>query len=110
MILFFTKPFLSVFKYYINLVIVHCVGKFVEEPIDKDNPVRFIDAFVDTIDLPQLGFIVSEIKKNVEKKRCRRATPQSISIESKIKKAWGGGLYPFILYHTPPTPIYTISE
>jgi transposase len=33
-----------------------------EEPIDKDNPVRFIDAFVDTIDLPQLGFIVSEIK------------------------------------------------
>jgi len=33
-----------------------------EEPIDKDKPVRFIDAFVDTIDLPQLGFIVSEIK------------------------------------------------
>jgi transposase len=33
-----------------------------EEPIDTDNPVRFIDAFVDTLELNKLGFIVPESK------------------------------------------------
>jgi len=32
---------------------------------------------------------------------------------SKIKKKFGGSLhrrYPFILYHAPPTPFYTVSK
>lgn len=33
-----------------------------DECISKDNPVRFIDAFVDQLDLPKLGFIVADIK------------------------------------------------
>jgi transposase len=33
-----------------------------EEAIEKDNPVRFIDAFVDQLELPKLGFIISDIK------------------------------------------------
>ena len=33
-----------------------------EEPIDKDNPVRFIDAFVDALELDKLDFIVTEAK------------------------------------------------
>jgi radical SAM protein with 4Fe4S-binding SPASM domain len=33
-----------------------------EECIEKDNPVRFVDAFVDQLELPKLGFIVSDIK------------------------------------------------
>ena len=33
-----------------------------EEPIDKDNPVRFIDAFVDALELEKLDFIVTESK------------------------------------------------
>ena len=30
--------------------------------IEQDNPVRFVDAFVDHIDLSQLGFVVSALK------------------------------------------------
>jgi transposase len=33
-----------------------------EEYVDKDNPVRFIDAFVDQLELAKLGFIVSAVK------------------------------------------------
>lgn len=33
-----------------------------EECIGKDNPVRFIDAFADQLDLPKLGFILTEVK------------------------------------------------
>lgn len=33
-----------------------------EEFVAKDNPVRFIDAFVERLELSKLGFIVSEIK------------------------------------------------
>ena len=33
-----------------------------EEFISKDNPVRFIDAFVEQIDLARLGFLVSAVK------------------------------------------------
>lgn len=33
-----------------------------EDPVDQDNPVRFIDAFVDTLELDKLGFIVPEAK------------------------------------------------
>jgi radical SAM protein with 4Fe4S-binding SPASM domain len=33
-----------------------------EECVDKDNPVRFIDAFVDQLELAKLGFIVSAVK------------------------------------------------
>ena len=30
--------------------------------IEQDNPVRFVDAFVDHLDLNQLGFVVSALK------------------------------------------------
>lgn len=33
-----------------------------EDRIEKDNPVRFIDAFVDHLDLKQAGFEVTEVK------------------------------------------------
>ena len=33
-----------------------------DECIIKDNPVRFIDAFVDQLELPKLGFIVADVK------------------------------------------------
>jgi transposase len=33
-----------------------------EEYVDKDNPVRFIDAFVDQLELAKSGFIVSAVK------------------------------------------------
>jgi transposase len=33
-----------------------------EEAINKDNPVRFIDAFVDTLDLAQLNFVFGKVK------------------------------------------------
>jgi len=33
-----------------------------EDCIEKDNPVRFVDAFVDQLELPKLGFIVSDLK------------------------------------------------
>ncbi len=33
-----------------------------EDKISSDNPVRFVDAFVDHLDLPQLGFIINTLK------------------------------------------------
>ena len=33
-----------------------------EMQIEQDNPVRFVDAFVDHLDLCQLGFVVSALK------------------------------------------------
>jgi hypothetical protein len=33
-----------------------------EDKINDDNPVRFIDAFVEHLDLPKLGFIVNTLK------------------------------------------------
>ena len=30
--------------------------------IEQDNPVRFVDAFVEHLDLNQLGFVVSALK------------------------------------------------
>ena len=33
-----------------------------EMQIEQDNPVRFVDAFVDHLDLSQLGFVVSALK------------------------------------------------
>ena len=33
-----------------------------EMQIEKDNPVRFVDAFVDHLDLSLLGFVVSALK------------------------------------------------
>ena len=33
-----------------------------EMQIEQDNPVRFVDAFVDHLDLSQLGFVVSTLK------------------------------------------------
>jgi len=33
-----------------------------EDKIEKDNPVRFMDAFIDYIDLTQLGFVVNTLK------------------------------------------------
>ena len=33
-----------------------------EIKIEQDNPVRFVDAFVEHLDLSQLGFMVSTLK------------------------------------------------
>ena len=33
-----------------------------EIKIEQDNPVRFVDAFVDHLELSQLGFVVSALK------------------------------------------------
>ena len=33
-----------------------------EMQIEQDNPICFVDAFVDHIDLSQLGFVVSALK------------------------------------------------
>ncbi|MCC3501325.1 MAG: IS1182 family transposase [Microcoleus sp. PH2017_19_SFW_U_A] len=33
-----------------------------EEFVSKDNPVRFVDAFVEQLELPKLGFVVADIK------------------------------------------------
>lgn len=33
-----------------------------EECVSKDNPVRFLDAFVEQLELPKLGFVVCEVK------------------------------------------------
>ena len=33
-----------------------------EMQIEQDNPVRFVDAFVEQLDLYQLGFVVSTLK------------------------------------------------
>ena len=33
-----------------------------EMHIEQDNPVRFVNAFVDYLDLSQLGFVVSALK------------------------------------------------
>jgi len=33
-----------------------------EDGIEKDNPVRFVDAFVDHLDLAQSGFAIAETK------------------------------------------------
>jgi hypothetical protein len=33
-----------------------------EEKVASDNPVRFIDAFVDTLDLSKLGFVCTTLK------------------------------------------------
>ena len=40
-----------------------------EIKIEQDNPVRFVDAFVEHLDLSQLGFMVSAflIQKNEER-------------------------------------------
>ena len=44
-----------------------------EMQIEQDNPVRFVDAFVDHIDLSQLGFVVSALK-----------TESHLAFESKL--------------------------
>ncbi len=33
-----------------------------EDFISPDNPVRFVDAFADQLDLIKLGFVVAEVK------------------------------------------------
>ena len=33
-----------------------------ESQIEKNNPVRFVDAFVEHLDLTQLGFLINTIK------------------------------------------------
>ena len=33
-----------------------------EIKIEQDNPVRFVDAFVEHLDLSQLGFVVKKLK------------------------------------------------
>ena len=33
-----------------------------EMQIEQDNPVRFVDAFVEHLDLSQLGFVVNQLK------------------------------------------------
>ena len=33
-----------------------------EMQIEQDNPVRFVDSFVEHLDLSQLGFVVSALK------------------------------------------------
>ena len=33
-----------------------------EECISKDNPVRFVDAFLEQLELPKLGFVVPGVK------------------------------------------------
>ena len=33
-----------------------------DEAIEKDNSVRFVDAFVDHLDLAQRGFAIAEVK------------------------------------------------
>ena len=33
-----------------------------ESQIDENNPVRFVDAFVEHLDLTQLGFLINTIK------------------------------------------------
>ena len=33
-----------------------------EIKIEQDNPVRFVDAFVDHLEISQLGFVVSALK------------------------------------------------
>ncbi len=33
-----------------------------DEAIEKDNPVRFVDAFVDHLDLARSGFAIAEVK------------------------------------------------
>ena len=44
-----------------------------EMQIEQDNPVCFVDAFVDHIDLSQLGFVVSALK-----------TEDRLAVESKL--------------------------
>ena len=44
-----------------------------EMQIDQNNPVRFVDAFVEHIDLSQLGFVVSALK-----------TEDRLAVESKL--------------------------
>jgi transposase len=36
-----------------------------ENLIEQDNTVRFVDAFVDKLELPKLGFTINTIKKEV---------------------------------------------
>ena len=52
-----------------------------EMKIEQDNPVRFVDAFVDHIDLSQLGFMMSALK-----------TESHLAFESKLflKIYWYG--------------------
>ena len=33
-----------------------------ESPIEENNPARFVDAFVEHLDLTQLGFLINTIK------------------------------------------------
>lgn len=55
----------------VNLMMQHITGiarnqmvfMSLEDPISKDNPVRFIDAFVENIDLRTLGFELRTLKK-----------------------------------------------
>jgi hypothetical protein len=39
-----------------------CLPDLLDDYVDEENEVRFIDAFVDTLDLFQLGFSHSEPK------------------------------------------------
>ena len=34
-----------------------------ESQIEENNPVRFVDAFVEHLDLTQLGFLINNLKK-----------------------------------------------
>ena len=47
----------------------HLIFSTLEMQIELDNPVRFVDAFVEHLDLSQLGFVVSDflIQKNEER-------------------------------------------
>ena len=37
-----------------------------ESQIEENNPVRFVDAFVEHLDLTQLGFLINTIKTEVK--------------------------------------------
>ena len=53
----------------------------VEDYITEDNPVRFIDAFVESLDLAELGFVRST---PVDTSRCRSNFPEPVPSNTGI--------------------------
>ena len=37
-----------------------CLPEFIEDMVSQDNPVRVIDSFVDSLDMPKLGFVKAQ--------------------------------------------------
>ena len=56
--------------------------KTLEEAVEKDNPVRFIDAWINSLNMEKIGFTHTTPKKQEDHPTTPKTSPNSTSTEA----------------------------